>query len=96
MVESMLNAFFFQIIGFYFLAKEHSRKVFIFQFLLGESGEAPEMKSHVWKLRFCCLKLGESSGSSAKVLQQRAKHRARSKELLEEVAAGKCQVKCHL
>ena len=32
----------------------------------------------------------------AKVLQQRAKHRARSKELLEEVATGKCQVKCHL
>lgn len=44
--------------------EKHSRKVFIFQFLLGESGEAPEMKSHVWKLRFCCLKLGESSGTS--------------------------------
>lgn len=72
---------------FSFLRTKHSRKVFIFQFLLGQSGEAPEMKSHVWKLRlFCCLKLGESSGSSAKVLQQRAKHRARSKELLEEVA----------
>ena len=50
------------------LRKKHSRKVFIFQFLLGESGEAPEMKSHVWKLRFCSLKLGEKNRGTSQGL----------------------------
>ena len=47
--------------------------------------------------KICCLKLGGGGPNlvmkiSPKVLQQRAKHRARSKELLEEVATVKCSV----
>lgn len=69
MVESMLNAFFYpNHWNLVFCEKKHSRKVFIFQFLLGESGEAPEMKSHVWKLRFCSLKLGEKNRGTSQGL----------------------------